>query len=67
MIVVGRVHCDGASARVEPATGLQDDPQTAAEAPAMLEKLRYIVAANGPKPFKHLLTLASDFWSFVEV
>jgi hypothetical protein len=56
VVVVGRVHCQGRSARVES----ERDGE-------MLEKLLFLVRESEPEPYQRLLALRSDFWSFVEI
>lgn len=58
VIVVGRVYCDGDRSWVS--AGEQSDG-------AMVSKLRYLVTVNSPHPYQKLLTLTSDYWSFVDV
>jgi|WetSurMetagenome_2_1015567.scaffolds.fasta_scaffold597597_2 hypothetical protein len=67
IIVVGRVHCGRAHSWVGPAPMVGRSGIEAADARAMLEKLRFLVASSGPDPCEKLLTLASEFWSFVEI
>ncbi|HEY3355333.1 MAG TPA: hypothetical protein VGQ83_18940 [Polyangia bacterium] len=63
-LVVGRVFCDGRRAVVAPvlAPG-SPDPGL----PARLTKLNYLVHSAGWRPYKRLVTLESEYWSFVEI
>ncbi len=63
MIIVGRVHCNGTHALVTADRAIWKH----ADAAAMMTKLQFLVDASLPRPYEHLLELASDFWSFVEV
>jgi hypothetical protein len=63
-LIVGRVFCDGRRAVIAPvAVAGGVDPSL----PAMLEKLRYLVRTAGWRPYRRLLALESDYWSFVDV
>jgi hypothetical protein len=65
VVVVGRVRCAGSRASVE--SPAQGDANDTPAAHAMLEKLRYLVRTSGHRPFRHLVQLHSDYWSFVEI
>ncbi len=63
---MGRVVCDGASARVEAVEPSEGNGAPSASSRAMVEKLRYLVKSAGARPFERLHRLQSDYWSFVE-
>jgi len=65
-VVVGRVLCDGRTARIEhlpvrPESIKPFDPT------ALIDKLEFIVAAAAGNVFDALVTVRSGFWSFAEV
>ncbi len=63
IVVVGRVICDGGTARLDAATltGVFSAPAS------LLIKLRYLIERAAPEPFDRLRKLRSQFWSFVDV
>lgn len=65
-IAVARVVCDRGQVRVEPF-----DRQLRRLHPfdvdALMKKLAFLVESSKPRPYEHLTTLRSQFWSFAEV
>lgn len=56
-IMIAHIYCEGAQASVHAV-------QSAFEHSAPIEKLRFLVAEAGADPFRGLMSLRSDYWSF---
>jgi hypothetical protein len=65
-VVVGRVHCEGTSARIETCS-LRPDAIRPFEPTALFDKLEFLVGSAVGDTFHALLRLKSGFWSFEEV
>ena len=65
-VAVARVLCDREQTLIEP---VEPPPQRLEpfDAGALMKKLTFLVESAKPRPFEHLTTLRSDFWSFTEV
>jgi len=65
-VAVARVLCDREQTIVEPI----DPPLRrlhAFDIDALMKKLTFLVDSAKPRPYEHLITLRSQFWSFADV
>jgi len=65
-IPVARVVCENTTALVEPLELPTRRPEPF-DGSALMAKLNSLVESAYPRPYEHLTSLRSEFWSFVEV
>lgn len=65
-VVVGRVLCDGRTARIDPVP-FRLEKVKPFERTNLLDKLEFLVGSTVGDTFHALIALRSGFWSFVEV
>jgi hypothetical protein len=65
-VIVGRIRCDQQRATIEP-TEVRPDAVKPFDATRLHQKLEFLVTSVTGDPFRSLLALKSEYWSFAEV
>lgn len=64
-VIVGRVRCEPHRASIEPAD-IRADAVKPFDSTRLHQKLEFLVASVAGDPFRSLMALRSEYWSFAE-